>query len=84
MSTKTKELLKGFILCFLLMIVLFKIFRIIRIKENTTSKITISETDSLKSELFILQTNIQRYEIMMDKVKEEDSLLYEKVMFETE
>ncbi|MEY3421246.1 MAG: hypothetical protein RIR48_1535, partial [Bacteroidota bacterium] len=58
--------------------------RIIRIKENTTSKITISETDSLKSELFILQTNIQRYEIMMDKVKEEDSLLYEKVMFETE
>jgi hypothetical protein len=84
MSTKTKELLKGFILCFLLMIVLFKIFQIIRIKENTTTKITISETDSLKSELFILQTNIQRYEIMMDKVKEEDSLLYEKVMFETE
>lgn len=52
------------------------------IKYNVPTKL--EEIDSLKSELFILQTNIQRYEIMMEKVKEEDSLLYEKVMFETE
>lgn len=54
--------------------------------ENTASiiKNTLQKEDSLKSEIFVLQTNIQRYEIMMDKVKEEDSLLYEKVMFETE
>jgi len=34
--------------------------------------------DSLQNELFIKQTIIDRYEITIDRIKEEDSLLYEK------
>lgn len=34
--------------------------------------------DSLQNELFIKQTTIDRYEITIDRIKEEDSLLYEK------
>lgn len=35
--------------------------------------------DSLKSELFIEQINVQRYEIVIDRIKDEDSVLYEKI-----
>ena len=36
------------------------------------------EMDSLRNELFIQETNVQRYEIAIDMIKDEDSLLYEK------
>jgi hypothetical protein len=36
------------------------------------------EVDSLRNELFIQETNVQRYEIAIDMIKEEDSVLYEK------
>lgn len=37
-----------------------------------------NKIDSLQSELFIHQINVQRYEIALDMIKDEDSVLYEK------
>jgi hypothetical protein len=48
----------------------------IRESKNVDSLKTI---DSLKSELFIEQINVQRYEIIIDRIKDEDSILYEKI-----
>jgi hypothetical protein len=48
-------------------------------RNNAIVKESIKNIDSLKNELFIEQINVQRYEIVIDRIKDEDSVLYEKI-----
>lgn len=68
----------AFLICLVLFIfyaITIRNKEIIAEKENNPLQ---KQIDSLKDELFIQETNVQRYEIAIDMMKSEDSALYEK------
>ena len=48
-------------------------------RNNAIVEEYIKAKDSLQNELFIEQTNVERYEIVIDRIKDEDSATYEKI-----
>jgi len=80
---KKKKLIIIFIILFVLTMILWGWALSLNYslhRQHRESKVdSLKIIDSLKSELFIEQINVQRYEIVIDRIKDEDSVLYEKI-----
>ena len=78
---KGKKLIIIFIILFVLTMILWGWALSLNYSLHKESKNvdSLKIVDSLKSELFIEQINVQRYEIVIDRIKDEDSALYEKI-----
>jgi len=77
---KKKKLIIIFIILFVLTMILWGWALSLNYSLHRESKVdSLKIIDSLKSELFIEQINVQRYEIVIDRIKDEDSVLYEKI-----